>query len=195
MTANLQHRATYADLEAVPPNMVAEILGGELVVHRLLRPRHAIAKTALGTTLGSEFGYRFDRPNGWMFLFGPELHLGADVIVPDIAAWRRERIPTQLDVVGITTPPDWACEVLSRDTAAVDRITKRSIYLREGVRHLWFLDPGYRTLETLKHNGGNWQVVRNFGGHDDVRAAPFDAISFSLGALWPYDPPPAAEGA
>jgi Uma2 family endonuclease len=194
-TAKTRKRpATYADLEAVPPNMVAEILGGELVTHTL-RPRSAIAKTSLSAELGSTFRIRLGKPDGWMFIFRPELHLGADVVVPDIAAWRRERMPTELDVVGVEIPPDWICEVLSRDTAIHDRTIKFDIYYAFGVGHLWYLDPEYKTLKVFGRGADHWQALRNFGGHDDVRAEPFDAISFSHGALWPYDPPPSAEGA
>ena len=195
-TAKTRKRpATYADLEAVPPHMVAEILGGELVTHPRPRPRHSVASFALGGELSAPFQKGGSGgPGGWIFMDEPELHLGENVVVPDLAAWRRERLPTMPEEVGITIPPDWVCEVLSRDTARIDRTIKSNIYRRVGVPHLWFLDPEYKTLEVFKHNDDHWQALKTFGGHDDVRAEPFDAISFSLGALWPYDPPPVAEG-
>ena len=187
--------ATYADLEAVPPNMVAEILGGELVTHPRPRPRHGIASASLGVELGGPFQKGGSGgPGGWIFIDEPELHLGANVVVPDLAAWRRERLPAVPEEVGITVPPDWACEILSPSTAIYDRTIKFDIYLASGIRHLWYVDPEYKTPEVFKHNGDHWQVLKTFGSHDDVRAEPFDAISFSLGALWPYDPPPATEG-
>ncbi len=186
--------ATYADLEAVPPNLVAEILGGELVTRRPLRPRHALAKTSLAHELASEFRRRTERPNGWTFISQPELHLGGHVIVPGIAGWQRPFSSKQLDEVGVRVAPDWVCEVISRDAAEVDSPIRHGTYLDAGVQHLWFLDPDNKTLEVFKRGDDYWSLLKTFGGHEDVRAAPFDAISFSLGALWPYDPPAVAEG-
>jgi Uma2 family endonuclease len=188
--------ATYADLEAVPPNMVAEILGGELVTHPRPRPRHGIAANSLGYELTGPFQKGAGGgPGGWIFITEPELHLGDHVVVPDLAAWRRERLPTMLDEVGITIAPDWVCEVLSPSTAIHDRTIKFEIYYDFGVGHLWYLDPEYKTLEVFGRGDEHWQALKTFGGHDEVRAEPFDAISFSLGVLWPYDLPPPAEGA
>lgn len=188
--------ATYADLEAVPPNLVAEILGGELVTHPRPRPRHSVASASLGVELGGPFQKGGGSgPGGWLFMVEPELHLGANVVVPDLAAWRRERLPVMPEEVGITTSPDWVCEVLSPSTAIHDRTIKFEIYYNFGIGHLWYLDPEYKTLEVFGRGGEHWQAMKTFGGHDDVRAEPFDAISFSLGALWPYDLPPAVEGA
>lgn len=195
-TAKTRKRpATYADLEAVPPNMVAEILGGELVTHPRPRPRHGVAANSLGEELTGPFQKgRGGGPGGWLFITEPELHLGEHVVVPDLAGWRRERLPDMPEEVGITIAPDWVCEVLSPSTAIHDRTIKFDIYYSLGVGHLWYLDPEYKTLEVFGRGPKHWQTLKTFGGHVDVRAEPFDAISFSLGVLWPYDPPPAAEG-
>jgi len=196
-TAKTRKRpATYADLEAVPPNMVAEILGGELVTHPRPRPRHGVAANSLGEELTGPFQKgRGGGPGGWLFITEPELHLGEHVVVPDLAGWRRERLPDMPEEVGITIAPDWVCEVLSPSTAIHDRTIKFDIYYSFGVGHLWYLDPEYKTLEVFGRGPKHWQTLKTFGGHVNVRAEPFDAISFSLGVLWPYDPPPAAEGA
>lgn len=48
-----------------------------------------------------------------------ELHLGSepDIIVPDLAGWRRDRMPRiPRDDAFIKLPPDWVCEVLSPST-------------------------------------------------------------------------------
>ncbi len=41
-----KRQATYADLEAVPPHLVAEIIHGALVTHPRPSPRHASAATS-----------------------------------------------------------------------------------------------------------------------------------------------------
>ena len=123
----------------------------------------------------------------------PELHLGSHVVVPDYAAWRRERLPTMPAKAYIETPPDWACEVISPSTETHDKGPKRRIYGTYGVGHLWHLDPLVRQLEAFELQNGRWVLFEVYQGSDPVTAQPFDAITFSLGDLFPLDSP--AEGA
>lgn len=181
--------ATYADLEAVPPHLVAEILYGSLVTHPRPRPRHGIAGNALTARLTGSFQWGEGGPGGWMFIPEPELHLSEHVVVPDIAGWRRERLPTLPQTAYLETPPDWICEVLSDRTERYDRGAKRRIYAGAGVPHLWLLDPRVRLLEAFQLAAGQWTLLATFGENEEVQAAPFDATTFSLGLLWPYDPP------
>ena len=85
----------------------------------------------------------------------------------------------------ITVAPDWVCEVLSEHTDALDRGKKRRIYRREGVRHLWLLDPRDRLLEVYRLEEGRWVEVADHEGDIVVRAEPFDAIALDLSLLWP----------
>jgi Uma2 family endonuclease len=186
--------ATYADLEAVPPHLVAEILFGHLVTHPRPSPRHSAASSALGTRLGGRFQFGDGGPGGWVFFDEPELHLGPHVVVPDLAAWRRERLPQMPDTAYIETPPDWVCEVISPSTQAHDKGPKRRIYASYGVRHLWHLDPNAKLLEVFELRDQQWVLLEVFQDRDEVKAAPFAAVPFSLGDLWPLDTPP-AEGA
>lgn len=182
--------ATYADLEAAPPHLVAEIIDGELVTHPRPRPRHSAATSALTGELSPPFQRGNGGPGGWIFLDEPELHLGAHVLVPDIAGRRRERLPTAPEGVGITVAPDWICEVLSPSTATYDRTSKFRIYHEQRIGHLWYVDPQYRTLEVFAWSEKHWTNVANFGDFEKVNAPPFDALTFDLGALWPFDTPP-----
>jgi Uma2 family endonuclease len=184
MSSPARKRATYEDVVAAPENMVAELIGGELVL--LPRPAkpHAAAATALAYELGPPFGRGRGGPGGWILLFEPELHLHDDVLVPDLAGWRRERMPALDDEAFFTLPPDWVCEVLSPKTAKVDRTDKLPIYARELVAHTWLVDPLLRTLEVLRFDGARWAIV---GAHRDeakVRAEPFEAIEIELSVLW-----------
>lgn len=170
----------------VPDHKVAEIIDGELIVS----PRPASPHAHAGTVLGSDLVGPFHRdpgpgaPGGWWLLFEPELHLSEDVLVPDWAGWRRERMPILRNVPYFTLPPDWVCEILSPGTARIDRSRKMGIYAREGVRHLWFVDPLVRTLEVYRLEGGSWLVVANHGDAETVRAEPFDAIEIALARWW-----------
>ena len=180
--------ATYDDLLQVPDHLVAEILDGELFTSPRPAPRHANASSGLGGELRRPFQAGRGGPGGWYILFEPELHLGRDVLVPDLAGWRRERLPRLPDEAFFLLPPDWVCEVISPSTAAMDRVKKLTIYARESVAHVWLIDPLVRTLEVLRLESQRWVIAGTWSGHDAVRAEPFAAIELDLNLLW--DEPP-----
>jgi Uma2 family endonuclease len=182
--------ATYEDLLAVPEHLVAEILFGRLVTHPRPAPRHATSANALAGVLTPPFQFGRDGPGGWIFMSEPELHLGGHVVVPDLAAWRRERLPTLPDTAWIDIAPDWVCEVLSPSTQRHDRGDKRTIYADAGVEHLWHLDPMLRMLEVFALRDGKWLLLGAFHDSAEVAAPPFAHARFSLGLLWPFDPVP-----
>jgi Uma2 family endonuclease len=170
--------------------MVAEILDGELHLSpRPARP-HTNAASRLGMLIGSPFMLGKGGPGGWVILDEPELHFGPrpDKLVPDLAGWRRERLPDA--VGGDGTPahydlaPDWVCEVLSERTRRIDKGPKMRIYAREGVRHLWQVDPLVPTLDVFRLAGSHWLLVGSFTGEGRVRAEPFEAIELELALLW-----------
>ena len=181
-----RERATYADVLAQPEHVVAEIVSG--VLHTMPRPRlrHARAASALGADLAGPFDRGRGGPGGWLILDEPELHLGAgpDILVPDLAAWRRERIPEMPDTAYATQPPDWICEVLSPSTPDYDRADKLPVYARERVAHVWLVDPDLTTLELLRLDGETYRLMHTWRGDVVVRAEPFDAVELELAALW-----------
>jgi Uma2 family endonuclease len=176
--------ATYEDLLAAPEQMVAEILDGDLHTSPRPAPRHADASAGLGGALRGPFDRGRGGPGGWRILGEPELHLGRDVIVPDLAGWRRERLPRLPDEAHIAMAPDWVCEVLSPSTAALDRVKKLAIYARESVSHAWLVDPLAQTLEVFRLDDGRWTLVGTWAGADNIRAEPFEALDLDLTLLW-----------
>jgi Uma2 family endonuclease len=185
--------ATYADLQALPPNVVGEIIHGALVTHPRPAPRHSAATFALGNRIGPGYQDGSGGPGGWVFFAEPELHLGSNVVVPDIAGWRRERLNAFPDTAYVETNPDWVCEVLSEATEQYDRNEKRRIYGAAGVTYLWLLDPRGKFLEVFQFTAGHWLLSATFTGKAEVRAVPFDKVSFWLSQLWPLDPPDAPQ--
>jgi Uma2 family endonuclease len=183
-----RRRATYEELSQVPDHKVAEILDGELIVTPRPALRHAGASSGLGGLLWGPFQGGRGGPGGWWILDEPELHLAEDILVPDLAGWRRERLPSIPDAAYLTLAPDWACEVISPATERMDRSRKMRIYAREGVHHLWLLDPLVRTLEVVRLESARWVLLVTHGDADVVRAEPFEAVEIELTALWP-DPP------
>jgi Uma2 family endonuclease len=185
-------RATYADLEAVPAHQVAELIEGTLYVMPRPAPRHANTSSALGGELHGPFRKGIGGPGGWWILFEPELHFpdvtapkGINVLDPDIAGWRRERMPTLPATAYFDLAPDWVCEVVSKSTEKLDREVKMPVYAREGVRHAWLLDPIAKTLEVYTlERGRRWGEPQRFQGDARVRVAPFDAVELDLSLLW-----------
>ncbi len=182
--------ATYADIEALPPNVTGEIAFGVLHTHPRPAPRHAVAAGSIMQELIGPFQKRVGGPGGWIFMFEPELHLGPHVVAPDLAGWRRERLPKLPDTAYIETPPDWVCEVLSPATQRFDRTDKLAIYAASGVGHCWYVDPLAKTLEVFALTQGKWLIAATFKDADPVTAPPFEAHTFALNVLWPYDSDP-----
>ncbi len=184
MTKALKKDATYADLYDVPENFVAEILGGELYASPRPAFPHAFAASALGAKIGGPFQFGINGPGGWLVLDEPELRLGDDVLVPDLAAWRRERLPAVSTGEYPTLAPDWVCEVLSPSTAKIDRTKKLAIYARENVRYAWLVDPLQQTLEVLGLESTRWSLLATHEADARVRAEPFAAVELDLSTLW-----------
>ena len=169
---------------------MGEILDGELIASPRPAPAHALAASAIGGGLFDPFNRRSGDPGGpggWWILHEPELHLHGDILVPDVAGWRRERLPALPSTAAFDLAPDWACEVISPSTMRFDRSRKMPIYARERVGHLWLVDPAARTLEVFRLDGERWTVMGVYGGagaEEKVRAEPFDAIELDLSRWW-----------
>ena len=189
VTGPVKKGATYADLEALPRNVVGQLIDGELIAFPRPAADHAVVSSALGALLGAPFQFGRGGPGGWWILDQPELHFGENVLVPDLASWRRTRLPQPAGAF-FTVAPDWLCEVLSPSTARVDRVRKLPLYARAGVEHVWLIDPRGRTLEALRRDGDEWRLLGTWSDEDRVTAAPFDAVEFELRLLWPFPRPP-----
>lgn len=168
----------------VPDTRIAEIISGELIVTPRPSGPHTISASGLGGDLVPPFQRGRGGPGGWWIMDEPELHLDKHVLVPDLAGWRRERMPVYPADPFITLPPDWVCEVVSDSTCRIDRIRKLPIYAEFEIGHAWLVDPEKETLEVYRLERGHWLLVGTYEGDTEVRAEPFDAISLGLGALW-----------
>jgi Uma2 family endonuclease len=178
--------ATYDDVRAAPEHVVAELIDGELYLTPRPALPHANAATALSADLHGPFHRGRGGPGGWVILVEPELRLGGgNALVPDVAGWRRERMPQVPSTASTDLAPDWLCEVSSPSTAALDRKVKLPKYAQAGVRHVWLVDPDARTLDVLRLGGeGRWETVAVYSDDDKVRAEPFEAIELELSSLW-----------
>ncbi len=184
MQALVQTQDLYRALEALPEGITGQIINGELIAS----PRPALDHARTASVLGMDLGGAFERgrggPGGWWILDEPELHFGNDVLVPDLAGWRRSRLPQPPRGPHLSIAPNWLCEVLSPSTAGVDRVRKLPIYARQKVAHVWLIDPVARTLEVFRGEDPGWRLIGSHGEMERIRAEPFEELELELGALW-----------
>ena len=183
-TATPAAPATYQDVLDAPEHVVAELIGGTLHTHPRPAPRHARAGARLISKLGPPFDEGDGGPGGWRIFYEPELHLDDEVLVPDLAGWRRERMPELPETAYFTLAPDWACEILSPSTRAHDLVHKRPLYAAAAIAYLWLIDPVEQILEAFTLADGHWRLVAAVEHDDAVQIPPFDAMTFRLGDLW-----------
>jgi Uma2 family endonuclease len=179
--------ATYDDVLAAPPHKVAEIIEGELVLSPRPAGPHAAALSALGEELGPPFKRGRGGPGGWIILDEPEFHVGGNVLVPDLAGWRRATMGVISNEPFFTIRPDWVCEVLSPSTERHDRGAKLRLYAQAGVTNAWLVNPLQHTLEILRLSSekpSEWTSLSVFTDDEKVRAEPFEAFELDLALLW-----------
>jgi Uma2 family endonuclease len=188
MAEPAKRNATYEDYLALGDDVRAELIYGSLYLHPAPAPPHGSSQFSLSGELHGPFQKGVGGPGGWWFMITPELHLGPHVAQPDIAGWRRERMPVLPSTSYVDLPPDWICELLSPSTEGVDRGPKRRLYATYGVAHLWYLNPVARFLEVHALRDGSYVFIDTFDDTAEFRAPPFEAVAFRLSNLWPMPP-------
>ncbi len=183
-------RATYEDLLALPEDQRGEVVGGVLVTPPSPLPRHGRAQRVVGRVIGGAFDDDDGRggPGGWWILPEVDVRLSPhDIVRPDVAGWRRERLEDPWDLRPIEIVPDWICEVLSPSNIADDRVRKRRLYAEHALAYYWLLDPTARTLEALRRDPGTgaWLDVGSYDDASVARIAPFEGIEIEVGRFSP----------
>lgn len=179
--------ASYADLEALPERYTGELIDGTLYAQAQPASPHQRAASQIGIQVGSAFDAATggpQRPGGWWILHEPELHFGADVLVPDVVGWRRERMPVMPKVPWFDLVPDWLCEVASPSSYRYDRSIKLERYRQSGVGHVWLVDPEARGIEVLRLSAEGWALVGHYFGEAAASLEPFAVVPIELADLW-----------
>ncbi|MBK6518766.1 MAG: Uma2 family endonuclease [Polyangiaceae bacterium] len=178
-------RPTLADLDALPPDIKGEIIEG--VLYTMTRPRgpHQRVVRSVGSRIGDPFDDGKGGPGGWWILPEPGIELpDTPEICPDLAGWRRERLPTLPEDKPIRVAPDWVCEILSPSTRRHDLLIKKPYYARVGVPHHWVIDREARTLSAFRLEQGRWLEVGVYGDGQAARVEPFDAVELDVSSFW-----------
>ncbi len=187
MSQRLARRASlYEQLESLPEGLIGEIINGQLRAQPRPTWRHSLASSRLGADIEWPYGRGSGGPGGWWIIDEPEVHFVLDraVTVPDIAGWRKERMPNPPEGHKIQVVPDWVCEIFSPSTKSTDREEKMPLYAQYGVQYAWLVDPETHTHEAYALADGNWRPLGLFRDDDEVSVAPFDATVIRLADLW-----------
>ena len=179
--------ATYDDLLRLPDDVRGEVLAGHVITAPAPLPKHSKAQGALRSFVGRPYDDDDGHggPGGWWIFVEVDVQFGDhDIVRPDLAGWRRERLTDPGERRPIDVSPDWVCEVLSPSTAARDRVTKRALYAQHGVRHYWIVDVDARTLESFELVDGRWVLAGSYDDTTTARIAPFDGVELSVDRLF-----------
>lgn len=179
-------RDLYSELEALPDALIGEILNGQLHAHPRPGGKHVLVASNIGIEIGGPFHKGKGGPGGWWILIEPEIHLALDteVVVPDVAGWRRERLPSIQDGHKFTVAPDWICEVISPSSESFDRNLKMPIYAQYGIPYFWLIDPLKQKLEAYCLENASWRSIGVFQGDKIISVDPFGSIQLKMSELW-----------
>lgn len=187
MAETAKRLGTWEDILNAPDDgRTYEVIGGELEALPRPLPRHGRAQGILFSGLFAPFDQGRGGPGGWWLVIEPDVRLNPnDIVAPDVAGWRRARLPDLPDTRPIDILPDWVCEVLSPSHPRRDRIVKADLYLRSGIPFYWILDVSGRTLEAFAHRESAWLRLGAWTDGDTPRIPPFDAVELDVGGLFP----------
>jgi len=181
----LQKRnATLEDYTATGEGVPALLLDGDLWLLDPPTPAHQQAAAEIGAQLRPA-ARRVDAL-GWVILPEINLRLGPHMFGPDLAGWRRSRMPQRPDSSHIEVVPDWVCEILSPSTSRFDKGRKREIYATAGVETLWFVDPRNHSVDILTLTGAEYRVTTYAEQNEKVALPPFIDIELDLSLFWAH---------
>lgn len=182
--------ATLEDFLAIPKaERFHEILDGGLVRKAMPSGLHGVVQRRLGGLLGS-----YDEGNsgpggqsgGWWIMSEVEIQLEgrSQLVRPDIAGWRIDRMPEVPDTFPLTLRPDWVCEVVSPSDPARDTVIKFRDYARAGIPHYWMVDLAAQLVTCLRLSGEHYLVDVEASQSERFCAEPFLNAEISVAQLF-----------
>jgi Uma2 family endonuclease len=179
--------ATLEDLDALPPGIVGEIIEGVLYTMTKPRMRHQRTTRMIGGRVGDPFDNGLGGPGGWWIVTEPGIELPNNTkeISPDVAGWRRERMPEMPVDEAIRVVPDWVCEILSKHTRRHDQLVKLPYYARIGVAYAWIVDLEARVLTAHRLESTAWRIIGTYSDETEARIEPFDVVPLNVIDWWP----------
>jgi Uma2 family endonuclease len=179
--ATSRPRKTVEDYLALPDDVRAELIDGELYVTPSPEADHQRVVLCLGRRLAR---YVEAHACGEVFVAPLDVHLPTgDVVQPDVLFVSTAR--SDICRRWIHGAPDLVVEVLSPTHAERDRAVKRALYARSGVAEYWIVDPQERSIEVLRLAGESYEPAGWFRPGETLVSACFPGLVVALDALWP----------
>jgi Uma2 family endonuclease len=130
--------------EWITPNIKAEFINGEVVLHSPVKKRHWSVTDLLSSLLS--FYVRFKK----LGRVGTEkvmVALTRNDYEPDLVFYSKDRADKFRDEQVLFPAPDFIVEILSRSTSARDRGIKLKDYAAHGSQEYWIIDPVKQHIE------------------------------------------------
>ena len=133
----------------LPEGTPAELIEGELLMSPSPKQRHQVV---IGNLYVALRGFVEARGLGRVFVAPFDVHLpSGDVVQPDVIFVAAANADIVRD--WIFGAPDLLVEAVSPESAPRDRIVKRELYARNGVRDYWMIDLEGRSVEVVGPDG------------------------------------------
>jgi Uma2 family endonuclease len=179
-------KLTYEEFRQLPDDGKRyELIRGEVHLSPSPSTRHQLILLNLSLSLGT---YIKNARLGVLAFAPLDVCLNPDTALqPDLIfiSSKRVEIVRENFVAGA---PDLAVEILSRSTAAHDRVTKLPLYAEAGVAEIWLIDPQVKTVEVLRLQGRKYVVDSTLAGDQTLKSASFPGWGLPLPELFSSSP-------
>ncbi len=179
---NTKIKFTYKDYKSLPESETKryELLEGELIMVPSPNEYHQRISGKLEFILRA---FVEGKNLGRVYYALLDVHLGEDVVQPDILFVSREHLSiiTEEEIRGA---PDLVVEILSPATAERDQTYKKTLYARHGVREYWIVDPEEKALEVMTLGKAGFESSGTYGKRDILKSSIFSGLNISLSEVF-----------
>ncbi len=174
---------TYDDYLTLPNDGKRhEILDGDLIVTPVPSTEHQeillnIVELLRGFVRAESKGKVLCAPTDVVFSM-------TDVVQPDIVFVSKERLHI-ITKKNIVAAPDFVIEIFSVAIEKMDRVAKKHLYVRCGVKEYWLVDPERQVIEVYALRGREFGPPHIYQASDSLRTALLSNFSFTVGPVFP----------
>lgn len=168
---------TYQDYLLLPEDKRYEIIEGELIVVPAPIPYHQDVSKNLFLVLDN---YVKSRNPGKVYYAPIDVVLSEEnVVQPDILFISKQRLSiiTEKNIQGA---PDLVIEIISPATKEKDRILKRKLYAKFGVREFWLVDTEKKEIEVLTLTLKGFQKAGLYSKEEILSSSLFQELKIAL---------------
>jgi len=179
---NTKIKFTYKDYKSLPESETKryELMEGELI----MVPSPSFEHQRISRNLEFILHSFVQEKNLGTIVDAPlDVHLGEDVVQPDILFISKERSPiiTEEEIRGA---PDLVIEILSPATAERDETYKKTLYARHEVKEYWIVDPEEKTIKVMTLGKAGFESSGTYGKSDILKSSIFSGLAITLSEVF-----------